>query len=101
MVNKLLKGEIAKWRQNFVLKMLKNDRPAGDVPVYILLLGKVLEALGNVVGHRGQPLVGDLVQLLTVSLVYKMSPRQKIPFSEYKFFFHTQILSICKSNPLK
>ena len=61
-----------------------NGQPAGDVPVHILLLGKVLEALGNVVGHRGQPLVGDLVQLLTVSLVHKMSPRQKIPFSEYK-----------------
>ena len=66
--------------------MVLGDQPACNVPVHILLLCEVLEALGNVVGHRGQPLVGDLVQLLTVSLVYKMSPRQKIPFSEYKFF---------------
>ena len=35
--------------------------------------------LGDVVGHGCESLVGHLVQLLTVSLVHKMSPSQKIP----------------------
>ena len=59
--------------------MFLDFKPAGDVPVHILLLGEVLEALGDVVGHGGEPLVGHLVQLLPVSLVHKMSPSQKIP----------------------